>query len=221
MRNTDTGARASAENLVLTVRGDSPSRRLSEDTYANSNVENIPEPVFYVSPGEYKMVQSESALVAEIDALKLQLKMAKSSNLESKIIIEGCKNDLKDKIMVVKDLSSQMDKLKKKIKDQESMLEDQKRLISGRDEHVSRLYDQKMVAFKAQIAGLEEDLKASQSKHDAEVAKWVEIEMEIKKRLETALEDVKAKDNQITTIEVYNQKLLAELNEQKKNVMLL
>jgi chromosome segregation ATPase len=221
MRNSDSGARASTDNLVLTVRGDSPSRRSSEDAYAHSNVENIPEPVFYVSPVEYKMGQSESALVAEIDALKLQLKMAKTANLESKIMIEGCKNELKDKIMVVNDLTFQMEKMRKKIKDQDGMLEDQKRLVSERGEHLTRLYEQKIAAFKAQISGLEESLKTSQNKHDAEVTKWVELETEIKKRLETALEDVKAAHNQIMTIEECNQKLLAELNEQKKNVVLL
>lgn len=219
MRNSDS-ERSSAENLVLTVRGDSPVMQSSDDGYINSNIENIPEPVFYVNSSDYKKGHSESALVAEIESLKLKLKMAKNSNLEAKITIEGCNNDLKEKIMVVKDLTCQIDQLKKKLKDQERIIEEDKRLVNERDEHLTRYYDQKVGAFKSRVAELEDKLDAAQKIHDAEVEKWEELEKEITKRLEKALDDVKTKEKQIMTIKEDHDKLLNELNEQRHCVSL-
>jgi hypothetical protein len=208
-------ARTSPENLVLTVRGDSPERKSLQ---SNTNSENVPEPVFYVNPSYDKLVTSELALVDEIESLKLQLKSAKTANLEAKIIIEGCNNDIKDKIMVVNEQSTLIDNLKKKIQEQTSALEEENRLISGRDEHLTRFYDQKMVAFKSQVAELEEKLKITQKKHNLEIAKWLEIEVEIKKKLDEALEDVKAKEKKALIYEDENQKLLAKMNELSRNV---
>ena len=205
-----------AEDLVLTVREDPPLRLSGDDLYSNPNTENIPEPVFFLNSGDYKMVKSDSAFVSEIKSLKSQLKIAKDSNLESKIIIEGCNNELKDKDAFINDFKSEIENLKKKLNEQEKMIEDGKRMVNSRDEHLTRFYDQKMVAFKAQVADLEEKLKIQKIDYDSECNKWKEIESEIRQRIQDAAGEVRAKETRLSKLEEENQLLNSKLNEKKR-----
>lgn len=222
MRNNNSESnRSSAENLVLTVREDSPLRQVAENALSNSNIENVPEPIFFVNSSEYKISQSESALLDEIETLKSQLKVLKNSNLEAKITIASFDSNVKDKMTIIGDLNSQIEKLKKKIIEQETMIEEDKRLVNGRDEHLTRFYDQKMVAFKAQVSDLEDKLKAKDKSNEAEVEKWKEIESEMKQTLERTLEDVRAKEMEVLMLKEENQNLLIKLEEENSRVRFL
>lgn len=222
MRNgTSDPIKPLAENLVLTVREDSPLSQSTDNSFSNSNIENVPEPIFFVNSSDCKASQSESVLLAEIENLKSQLKSLKNSNLEAKITIAAVDNDVKDKNLIIRDLNSQIEKLQKKVKDQENIIEEDQRLVNGRDEHLTRFYDQKMVAFKAQVLELEEKLKEKQKSNEAEIEKWKKIESEMKEGLERTLAEVRAKEQEVLLAKEENQTLLLKLTEESNRVIYL